>query len=256
VKSIGLEVPAGYDRAMVGRTTIVARLACLDGFRRALAEAPTVHAWAGTAPEAVPFQGRLTAWGVTLPGSAISVVVRRAHHGGAFASLLGDRFRGAGRAPWELRMALHLREAGVRTPDVVGYALYPAGLGTNRIDVVTRRLPDGADLPTLWSRADVATREHLLTAVAALLSDLRAGGIHHADLNAKNLHLALEGGRWHAWLLDVDRVRLGAPNDARIAERNLARLERSLRKWRDRWALPIDESAIARLRRLATEEGA
>ena len=90
-------------------------------------------------------------------------------------------------------------------------------------------------------------------AVAALLRDLRAGGIHHADLNAKNLHLALEGGRWHAWLLDVDRVRLGAPNDARIAERNLTRLERSLRKWRDRWELPIDESAIGQLRALASE---
>lgn len=250
---IGVEVPAGYDRLTVGGATVIARLACLDGFRRALAEAPTVHAWAGSAPEAVPFQGRLIAWGVTLPGSAVPVVVRHAHHGGAFGSLLGDRFRGAGRAPWELRMALHLREAGVRTPDVVGFALYPAGLGTNRIDVVTRRLPDGADLPTLWGRADAPTRERLLMAVAALLRDLRAGGIHHADLNAKNLHLALEGGRWHAWLLDVDRVRLGAPNDARIAERNLTRLERSLRKWRDRWELPIDESAIGQLRALASE---
>ena len=252
--AIALEVPAGYDRLTVGRATIIARLACLEGFRRALAEAPTVHAWAGSAPEAVPFQGRLTAWGVTLPGSAIPVVVRHAHHGGAFGSLLGDRFRGAGRAPWELRMALHLREAGVRTPDVVGFALYPAGLGTSRIDVVTRRLPDGADLPTLWHTADGPTRDQLLTAVATLLRDLRAGGIHHADLNAKNLHLAMEGGRWHAWLLDVDRVRLGTPNDRGIAERNLARLERSLRKWRDRWELPIDESTIAQLRRLATEE--
>ena len=251
---IDAEVPAGYDRVQVGRALVIARLAAVDGFRRALDAAPTVHAWAGREREAVPFQGRTTAWGVTLPGSAVPVVVRHAQHGGAFGSLLGDRFRAPGRAPWELRMALHLREAGIRTPDVVGYVLYPAGLGTCRIDVVTRRLPDGGDVPTIWREAPEATRAHLLVAVAALLRDLRAAGVHHADLNAKTLHLAREGGRWHAWLLDVDRVRLGPPNDAGIAERNLARLERSLRKWRDRWHLPIDESAITRLRQLATEE--
>lgn len=121
--------------------------------------------------------------------------------------------------------------------------------------MVTRRLPDGGDLPTLWRTASTETRERLLVAVAALLRDLRAGGIHHADLNAKNLHLALDGGRWQAWLLDVDRVKLGSPNEAGIGERNLARLERSLRKWRDRWQLPIDEPAIARLRTLVTADG-
>jgi len=251
-----VEVPAGYDRLTVGRATVIARLSCVEGFRRALAAAPSVHAWAATEPDAVPFQGRATAWGVTLPGSAVPVVVRHARHGGAFGSLLGDRFRSPGRAPWELRMALHLREAGIRTPDVVGYVLYPAGLGRCRIDVVTRRLPEGGDLPTVWRTASAATREHRLIAVAALLRDLRAAGVHHPDLNAKNLHLACEGDRWHAWLLDVDRVQLGAPSDVGIAERNLARLERSLRKWRDRWALPIDGEAIAQLRALATEDAA
>lgn len=251
---VGVEVPAGYERVMVRGATVVARLAALEGFRRALAEAPTVHAWAGAQPEATAFQGRATAWGVTLPGGAVPVVVRHARHGGAFGRILGDRFVTPGRAPWELRMALHLREAGVRTPDVVGYVLYPAGPGRCRIDVVTKRLPDGADLPTLWRDASADVREQLLVAVAVLLRDLRAAGIHHPDLNAKNLHLTSEGGRWHAWLLDVDRVRLGVPNDPGIATRNLARLARSLRKWRDRWGLPIDDAAIGRLRALATEE--
>lgn len=250
---VGVEVPAGYDRIQVRGATVVARLAALEGFRRALAEAPTVHVWAGAQPEAIPFQGRATAWGVTLPGSPVPVVVRHARHGGLFGRVLGDRFLTPGRAPWELRMALHLREAGVRTPDVVGYVLYPAGPGRCRIDVVTKRLPDGADLPTLWREATLSAREPLLVAVAALLRDLRAAGIHHPDLNAKNLHLACEGGRWHAWLLDVDRVVLGTPNDPGIAAHNLARLERSLRKWRDRWRLPIDEAAIGHLRTLATE---
>jgi hypothetical protein len=247
-------VPAGYDRLLVNGATVIARLTSVEGFRRALAVAPTVHAWAGTEPDAVPFQGRAIAWGVTLPGSAVPVVVRHARHGGAFGALLGDRFRSPGRAPWELRMALHLREAGIRTPDVVGYVLYPAGLGRCRIDVVTRRLPEGGDLPTVWRTASEQQRAHLLIAVAALLRDLRAAGVHHPDLNAKNLHLACEGDRWHGWLLDVDRVRLGVPNDAEIAERNLARLERSLRKWRDRWALAIDARTIAHLRALTIED--
>jgi hypothetical protein len=33
-------------------------------------------------PDATPFQGRATAWGVRLPGASIDVVVRHARRGG------------------------------------------------------------------------------------------------------------------------------------------------------------------------------
>lgn len=247
----GVPVPAGYERLEIGATTVVTRTAAVAGVRQALREAPTLHAWAAQVPDALGFTGRATAWGVTLPCGATRVVVRRSRHGGMLGPLQGDRFVAPGRAPLELEVALRLQEAGVRTPDVVAYALYPAGPGLCRIDVLTRRLPDGADLPTVWAAADATTRDAILAAVASLLRDLQAAGAHHADLNAKNLHLAAEGGRWRAWVLDVDRVRFGVPNDPGLAARNLARLTRSLRKWRTRAALPVDDATLARLATLA-----
>jgi len=45
----------------------------------------------------------------------------------------------------------------------------------------------------------------------------------------------------------VDRVTFGRPNDPAIGARNLARLVRSLRKWRTRHGLAVDETVIARL---------
>ncbi len=239
--------PAGYERFTVGRATVVAREAAVAGLREALRGSPSLHAWAATVPGATPFQGRATAWGVRLPGASIDVVVRHAQRGGFLAGLRGDRFVWPGRAPWELEASLRLQDAGVRTADVVAYALYEAGPGVCRCDVVTKRLPHGADFPHTWAEAAAAEREGLITAVASLLRDLRAAGARHADLNAKNLHITREGGRWQAWVLDVDRVEFLSPNDPSVGAQNLVRLERSLRKWRDRRALAMDDAMLARL---------
>lgn len=243
--------PNGYERFEVGSTVVVARVAAAAGLRVALREASTLHAWAASMPGAEPFQGRETAWGVRLPGAVIDVVVRHARRGGLLASVRGDRFVWPGRAPWELETALRLQDAGVRTPDVVAFALYPAGPGLCRCDVATRRLPLGAEFPIAWRTADPAAREALLVAVGTVLRDLRAAGARHADLNAKNLYVGRDGGRWHAWVLDVDRVRFGAANDVEIGVQNLARLDRSLRKMRERGGLEIDDAALTRLGALA-----
>ena len=245
--------PDGYERLMIGDALVVVRVAAAAGFRAALLAAPTVHEWAAAVPGAEPFQGRATAWGVRLPGGAIDVVVRHGRRGGLLAAVRGDRFVWPGRAPWELAASLRLQDAGVRTPDVVGFALYPAGPGFCRCDVATRRLPAGAEFPIAWAEADEKSRDELIVAVGTLLRDLRSAGARHADLNAKNLHLGREGGRWHAWVLDVDRVRFGAPDDVDIGAQNLARLDRSIRKLRERRALAVDDVALERLGALATE---
>ena len=243
----GVVAPAGYEQLEIGGITAVARTGAVAGVRAALRVAPTLHAWAAMAPEAQAFAGRGTAWGATLPCGATAVVVRRSRHGGLLGPLQGDRFLAPGRAPDELEIALRLQDAGVRTPDVVAYALYPAGPGLCRIDVATRRLPAGADLPDRWRLADATAREGILTAVALLLRDLQAAGAWHADLNAKNVYLVEEGRRWQAWALDVDRVVFGRPNDGTFGARNLSRLVRSLRKWRTRHGLAVDDAAIAQL---------
>lgn len=242
-----LVAPTGYDRITVGDTIVVARTAAVSGVRTALAEAPSLHEWAAAVPGGTAFQGRATAWGVRLPGSGLDVVVRHARRGGMLAAMRGDRYVWPGRAPWELEASLRLQTLGVRTPDVVAYALYPAGRGFCRCDVVTRRLPEGAEFPVAWAAGDADVRAALLLAVGALLRDLRAAGAHHADLNAKNLYVAREGTRWHAWVLDVDRLTFQEANDVDVGAQNLARLDRSLRKRRERDALEISDAELARL---------
>ena len=238
---------------MIGDAVVVARVGAASGFRAALLAAPTLHDWAAAMPGAEPFQGRTTAWGVCLPGAAIDVVVRHGRRGGLFAAVRGDRFVWPGRAPWELEASLRLQDAGVRTPDVVGFALYPAGLGFCRCDVATRRLPAGAEFPLAWGAADEKARDEIIMAVGTLLRDLRSAGARHVDLNAKNVYLARDAGRWHAWVLDVDRVRFGAPDDVDVGTQNLARLDRSIRKLRGRSAFTVDDAALTRLGALAAE---
>lgn len=243
--------PAGYERFTVGRATVVARVAAVAGLQAALQQAPSLHEWAAQVPDATPFQGRATAWGVRLPRASIDVVVRHARRGGLLKRLRGDRYVWPGRAPWELEASLRLQEAGVRTADVIAYALYEAGPGFCRCDVVTKRLPAGADFPQTWAEAQEPEREDLLIAVGSLLRDLRAAGARHADLNAKNLHMAREGGRWHAWVLDIDRVGFVAPNDPEVGQRNFDRLGRSIRKWRDRGLIAMTDGTLDRLSALA-----
>lgn len=247
--------PTGYERLTIGDAIVVARSVAVVGVRTVLSTASSLHAWAALEPSATAFQGRATAWGVRLPGSTLDVVVRHAWHGGVLAAVRGDRYVWPGRAPWELEVSLRLQEAGVPTPDVVAYALYPAGRGFCRCDVMTLRLPEGADFPVAWQAGKAEERTALLVAVSVLLRDLRAAGAQHADLNAKNLYVSRCAGQWRAWVLDVDRVRLKRANDPAVGAENLARLDRSLRKHRERNALAISDVQLSRLAELV-EAGA
>ncbi len=253
----GPSAPSGYSRFAVGEATVVARHDAVNGVGEALKETRTLHCWAATVPGAKAFQGRATAWGTTLPRGGPAVVVRHARHGGLFAAFTGDRFLWPGRAPWELEASERLRAAGVPTPAVVAYVLYPAGPGFCRCDVATARLPEGGDLPQVWSEVPDADRDGIITAVASLVRALGAVGAQHEDLNAKNVYLAREGRGWRAFALDVDRVRFLPSGDSRATGLNLARLLRSLRKSRERLGLVIgDEHLVALERRSLGAPGA
>lgn len=247
----GPAAPPGYTRLVVRDATVVARHDAVAGVEDALKETRTLHGWASTVPSAKAFQGRATAWGTTLPRGGPAVVVRHARHGGLFAPLTGDRFLWPGRAPWELEVSERLRAAGVMTPAVVAYALYPAGPGFCRCDVATARLPDGGDLPALWATADAASKDAMLTATAALVRALGLVNAQHEDLNAKNVYLVREGQGWRAYALDVDRVRFLPNGDARAAALNVARLLRSLRKSRQQFGLVVTDDEMSLLERRA-----
>ncbi len=235
----GLEAPAGYESFLVGRAHVVAQQPLAGAVREALAAA-SLYEFAARQPGARALAGRGTAWAAALP-NGVEVVVRHTAHGGVLATLTGDLYFAPTRAPHELATALRLAHAGVPTPEVVAYAVYPAFGPFARADVATRTLR-GADFPDAWRAAgDEVARKSLLAALAGLLRSLRAAGALHPDLNLKNVFITPNGDGPTAFVLDVDRVEFGAAGSAEIATQNLSRLIRSARKWRKRWNLDIDE---------------
>jgi len=216
----------------------------------------TLHDWAAAQTNPDLMHGRGINYGVTLPAGvepekSTAVVVRRNRHGGIFRFITGEYFTAPTRAPRELANSLRLVAAGIKTPELIAYALYPAFLSLVRCDVVTRRLPGGGDFPDVWRTADALTREALLAAVAGLLRHLDRAGAYHADLNLKNIYIAEGGATLTPYLLDVDRVTF--PDCSDIAVHNFNRLARSARKWRTQWGLDFDEKMLERLAAFSQE---
>lgn len=212
----------------------------------------TLHDWAYLQPLRGEMRGRGVIYAVNLPTNpATPVVVRRNRHGGLLHGLTGEYFLAPTRAPLELAISLRLAAAGIPTPEVIAYAIYPAAGIFARSDVMTRRLPDGDDVPAVWKKASKAERDSLLVAVARLLGALEGVGAWHADLNLKNIYIAGVGTELTAYLLDVDRVTF--PGGTDIGARNFNRLARSARKWRRRWGLDFDEDSLVRLADLTME---
>lgn len=231
------------------------RIVALDWAAQAVVlalDAGTLHEWAAMQPLREEMRGRGVIYSVELPTvPATAVVVRRNRHGGVLGGLTGEYFLAPTRAPLELVTSLRLAAAGIPTPEVIAYAVYPLWGLLARSDVMTRRLPEGDDAPAAWSRAGTAERDALLVAMARLLKALARAGAWHADLNLKNIYIAGSDSGLTAYLLDVDRVTF--PDGSDIACRNFKRLARSVRKWRARWGLDFDEDALARLGVLAEE---
>ncbi len=248
--------PAGYLQVQHPRAELVAAesvVAALGG----VLDRKTLYAWAATHPKRRPYAGRVTAYGVPLPNGTDRVVVRHSHHGGLLAPLTQDRFLPPTRAPQELETSLRLAEAGVPTPRVIAYAIYPAGRFFRRSDVVTEEIAPARDLGAALREArNAAARRDLLAAVAPLLAALAGAGVWHPDLNIKNILIGGTPETRRAYLLDVDRVRFGVPDDPVIARANLARLRRSARKWRATHGTGFEEAELNGLSQMAADSKA
>jgi 3-deoxy-D-manno-octulosonic acid kinase len=180
-------------------------------------------------------------------------VIRHGQHGGVLGPLLGDVFLPPTRAPYELIASYVLTNAGVRTPPVLAFAVYPAGLLLRRSDFVTLELP-GNDLGTaLLGRPDVAARRSWLQPLGDLVRALTRAGAWHPDLNVRNILLVPdETGMASAFVLDVDRVQFVPPGDPNVRDANIARLERSMRKWRALHGSGFDEEELRQFREIAS----
>ncbi|HEX7547244.1 MAG TPA: lipopolysaccharide kinase InaA family protein [Gemmatimonadaceae bacterium] len=241
--------PPGYESFLAGRARVVARTTLANALHSVMAGG-SLHAWAARQPGARAMQGRATAWATTLP-NGVEVVVRHSRHGGLLAPLTGDLFLAPTRAPFELAAALRLADAGVPTPDVLAYAVYPAIGPFARADVATRLL-HGRGLPEAWK----ATTSHderwaLVGVLSRLLDVLRRAGAHHPDLNVRNVLVLDAAPGPTAAILDVDRVTFGTPGDATLAGRNVRRLLRSMAKERVGYGVDLTSRQVQRLRETA-----
>ncbi len=251
-KPTGPALPAGYERLHVGRADAVAVPALLDTLRRVLAGG-TLYDFAKQSPGHMRLTGRQPAYAVPLPAPETGrMVVRHNRHGGAMAGVTRDLFFLPTRAPAELAIAARLAHAGVPTPEVLGYVVYRAAALVGRSDVVTREVSPGRDLAAILAAGPGAERGPALDATAALVAVLSRAGARHHDLNAKNVLIAGDAARPTAYVLDVDRITFGG-EPARALELNLARLARSLRKWRQRFGAAVADEEIAALAAAAGE---
>ncbi|MFI5233892.1 MAG: lipopolysaccharide kinase InaA family protein [Gemmatimonadales bacterium] len=238
--------PPGYESFLVGRAQVVAQAALAGDVRAAMAGA-TLHEWAARQPGAQAMQGRATAWATRFSGGT-EVVVRHSRHGGLLAPITGDLFLAPTRAPRELAAALRLAAAGVPTPKVLAYALYPAMGPFARADVATALLR-GIALPEAWPVTLTVDESWLLVeAIATLLAALRQAGAHHPDLNVRNVLILDRPDAPAAAVLDVDRVVFGAPGDSGLAAQNLRRLLRSMAKAHVGFRRNLTSRQVQRLR--------
>lgn len=247
---VGVSIPS-YERFEVGGARVVATMSC-SGSIRGVLEKERLYEYAARQPDSVPLVGRAPVFVVTLPGACGRVVVRHNMRGGWMAKISKDLFVLPTRGFRELIASLRLRSSGVSTPEVVAYVSYPKNWILRRSDVATREIANGHDLSVALAKVtDHDHRVMVLDAIASLLRALTRAGAHHPDLNLKNvLVTAGSGVGLDAHVLDVDRVRFSSPGSPLVAKANLDRLIRSLRKWRDTYALPYssEDEEYLRLR--------
>ena len=205
-------VPAGYTRFVTPGAEVVAADRCAVAVRRAIGDA-TLYGFAAAHPERRELRGRAAAYAVPLPDGATRVVVRHSRHGGLLAPMTGDRFLAPTRAPHELATSVRLIEAGVPTPEVIAYAVYPAGGPFRRSDVATSDVAGARDLADVLGDRRSADLGPVLDATAALLRSLETAGARHPDLNAANVLVRRDdAGLYRALVLEARHQELPHAN--------------------------------------------
>ncbi len=193
----------------------------------------TLHGYASHQPDARALHGRGLSYSVAGPNE-MRYVVRHYHRGGAIAHVMHDRYlRATSTRPGrELLASDGARARGVRTPAVVAYAIYPAGI-FYRADIVTVEVPRAHDLANELFQTERAAQHRIDACVAAgrLLRDIADKGLLHPDANIKNVLIQSDSHGVRAWILDLDGARVVDKASTAQGARMIARFERSLVKW-------------------------
>jgi hypothetical protein len=236
----------GYARRVVMQNSLVAREPLVDALEALLRDHGTLYSWAASQPQPRALRGRAPVYVADVPHTDVTLVVRHAWHGGLLAPLTRDLYVNPTRAPLELIRTVMLRGLGIAAPELLAYVLYRVGPGVSRVDVATRYLPDAYDLgAVLADHVPAISRGDAMFAVESLLVKLAECGMVHPDLNVKNIMLSSTAGGATATMIDVDVVRWmpkQRPSITMMA--NVARLSRSMRKWRRQFGITLADTEL------------
>jgi 3-deoxy-D-manno-octulosonic acid kinase len=168
--------------------------------------------------------GRGAAWFIA--SGTRQWALRHFRRGGLAARLVRDTYLWLGedkvRSFAEWRLLDWLTERGLPVPKPIAARYLRQGV-LYRCDLITQRIMDCEPLSERLAQRALA--ETSWRAIGAALGRLHQAGVEHADLNAHNILL---DGKGAVSVIDFDRGRLRSPGPWRA--RNLARLQRSLRK--------------------------
>ncbi len=182
----------------------------------------------------------------------VRVLVKRLFHGGALASLTGDRFLTARRFETNLAMVDALEARGIGTSELV-FAAWRRVAGLVRGELGFREVEGARDAAAaMFGPAEQSgDAGAVAAAVGRTVARLHATGIVHHDLNLRNFLLEPGG---EVLVLDVDKAEARPqPLSEPTRRRNLDRLERSVRKLGRDSAREVVDGLVERLRRAYAE---
>ena len=167
---------------------------------------------------------------IPIPGRSESLHLRRMLHGGLLAPLWRGHLAGVGRVRKELEVNSRLRQAGAPVPQpVFGMALRSGALW--KACFATIYLPETQNANQWLSDGALENdkRRVGIRAIATSIAAFHAYGGKHPDLNAGNILVDKGGSELSAWIIDLDKVRVGTPSHPK-RHRELKRLIRSIQK--------------------------
>jgi tRNA A-37 threonylcarbamoyl transferase component Bud32 len=223
------EIPEGFRKAHLGGTRTIAVRESAE--RHLSLERLTVDRSGEGEESRFHGRGRLR---VLKLGDGTSALVRVYRHGGALRALTGNLFFTWPPRPMrELSITEAARKRGVRTVEILAAGVERVCGPLYRGWLVTREIQGARDVWAIVQGDDCTggSKYALLESVAHMVRSMHRSGVYHRDLNLKNILVRRESERLEGYIIDLDKSRMfpdGVPQA--MAEKNLARLGRSIRK--------------------------
>ncbi|HEX9444358.1 MAG TPA: lipopolysaccharide kinase InaA family protein [Candidatus Binatia bacterium] len=221
------DLPEGFKKIRLDRTRTLAVRADMEKLLVAELTADS----SGRADSPFYGRGRLAVLKLDGGGRALA---RSYRHGGLLGGFTGPFFFTWPPRPLrELCVTEEARRRGVPTVEVLAASVERVCGPLYRCRLVTRELEGARDVWTILRQDSFpdGAKEALLAAMARSVRAMHRRGVDHGDLNLKNILARREGQGFKSYVIDFDKSRLFSGDlPAARAEKNLARLGRSIRK--------------------------